>query len=561
MRYAKQTENDHEIAEGIEDSEDDIGSALEIVIKHVGEIGLYQRLLFVIMMPFGLVWSFAYFGQMFITATPQEHWCRVPELDGLSLELRRSLSVPKISDTEYDQCFMFDANWTQVLETMLAPDPNTPTIPCTNGWEFLFDDIPYSTIVNEREWVCDKASLVPWSQTISFFGSVVGGILCGTLADKYGRLPVLILANVLAFTGGVATVFTHDFWDFAICRFIVGMSCDSCFIMMYILVLEYVGTKYRSIVANTSIAMYFGGGCLLLPWISLWISDWKFISVAMSVPAVFALATPFVVPESTRWLISKGKTDEAVKVLKKFERINKSNIPDDVLENFIAVANKTKEKTESVLMIFKTPSLRVMVTLLIIAFMGVALMFDNVIRLSENLGLDFFVTFTVTSATEIPSIIILVLLLDRVGRRWFVTAPMMIAGVLCLAAAFVPRGLASVALAVSARFFNNMSYGTVIQWTPELLPTPVRASGASFVHISAFAAVMISPFIIYSDRVWEGLSLIIVGVIGIVASCVALLLPETKGRRMPQTLDNWETLASTTCFAKKTGTADKTDCR
>ncbi|XP_050352759.1 solute carrier family 22 member 3-like [Nymphalis io] len=483
----------------------DIGSALETVIKHVGEIGLYQRLLFLVMMPFGMVWSFVYFGQMFITATPQEHWCRVPELDGLSADLRRSLSIPKISDTEYDQCFMFDANWTQVLETMLAPDADTPTIPCSDGWEFLFEDIPYSTIVNEREWVCDKSSLVPWSQTISFFGSIVGGILCGTLADKYGRLPVLM-------------------W-------------------------------------NTSIALYFGGGCLLLPWISLWISNWKFLSLAMALPALLVLATPFIVPESARWLISKGKTDEAVKVLKKFERINQSKIPDDVLENFIAVANKSKEKEESVFMIFKTPSLRVMVTFLIISFMGVALMFDSVIRLSENLGLDFFLTFTVTSLTEIPSIIILVLLLDRIGRRWFVTAPMMIAGVLCLIAAFVPRGMASVALAVTARLFNNMSYGTVIQWTPELLPTSVRASGASFVHISAFAAVMLSPFIIYSDRVWEGLSLIIVGVIGIIASCVALLLPETKGRRMPQTIDNWETLAATTCFAKKQDAVNKTRCR
>ena len=53
-------------------------------------------------------------------------------------------------------------------------------------------------------------------------------------------------------------------------------------------------------------------------------------------------------------------------------------------------------------------------------------------------------------------------------------------------------------LAVMVRFFNNMAYGTVIQWTPEVMPTSVRASGASLVHVSAFAAVTLSPFIIYS---------------------------------------------------------------
>ncbi|XP_045457055.1 carcinine transporter-like [Melitaea cinxia] len=543
----------------IKQNTDDVGLALETIIKHVGELGLYQGLLFLIMMPFGMVWSFVYFGQMFITATPQEHWCRVPELEGLSVDMRRLLSIPKTSDNGYEQCAMFDRNWTQVLETLSPPDPATPTISCSKGWDFLFEDIPYSTIVNEREWVCDNADLVPWSQSISFVGSIVGGIICGILADRYGRLPALMLANILGCIGGVATIFTNEFWDFAICRFIVGMACDSCFLMIYILVLEYVGTKYRSLVANMSIAMYFGGGCLVLPWLALGISDWKNLSLVMALPMLLVLTTPFVVPESTRWLLSKGKIDKAVKILRKFERINKSKIPEDVLEKFISVANKTQEKDEGMLMIFKTPSLRVMVLFLIFAFVGVALMFDSLVRLSENLGLDFFVTFTVTSATEIPSIIILVLLLDRLGRRWFVMGPMVLSGVLCLITAFIPRGVASVALAVTARFLTNMSYGAVTQWAPELLPTAARASGASAVHLSTFAALVLSPFIIHSDRVWEGLSLIIVGVVGVAGGCMALVLPETKGRRMPQTIDDWTNLAATSCFAKKRVEADKTE--
>ncbi|OWR44035.1 organic cation transporter protein, partial [Danaus plexippus plexippus] len=136
------------------------------------------------------------------------------------------------------------------------------------------------------------------------------------------------------------------------------------------------------------------------------------------------------------------------------------------------------------------------------------------------------------------------------GRRYMVMGPMLIASILSLIAAFVPRGITSVALAVTARFFNNMAYSTVIQWTPELLPTPMRASGASFVHISAFAAITVSPFLIYSDRVWEGLSLILVGVIGVLAAGVALLVPETKGRSMPQTMDDWKTINNDTIFSR-----------
>ncbi|XP_045508777.1 carcinine transporter-like [Colias croceus] len=467
---------------------DNIGSALEAVIASVGELGLYQRLLCIVMLPFGFAWAFSYFVQMFITATPQEHWCRVPELASLDINLRRQLSVPSTGDYDVDNCMMFDGNWTQVLETLRPPDANTPLVPCQNGWEFILDDIPYSTVVSEREWVCDKASLVPWTQSISFLGSIVGGILCGTLADRYGRLPVLILSNI-------------------------------------------------------SIALFFGGGCILLPWIALWVSDWKLLMIVTSIPMIVGFLAPFVVPESVRWLATKGRIDKAVEVLKRFEKINGNKIPQNVMDQFILTARNTKDEDHGITLIFRTPSLRRMVLFLVFTFMSVAVMFDSIIRMSENLGLDFFVTFSITSATELPSIVVLLLLLDRLGRRWLVFAPMMAAGALCLITAFVPRGIISVSLAVVARFFNNMSYVAIIQWTPELMPTVVRASGASFVHISAFAAVIVTPFIVYSDRVWEGLSLIIVGVVGLSGASLALVLPETKGERMPQTLDEWEVMA------------------
>lgn len=57
------------------------------------------------------------------------------------------------------------------------------------------------------------------------------------------------------------------------------------------------------------------------------------------------------------------------------------------------------------------------------------------------------------------------------------------------------------ALAVAARFFNNMSYNTLIQWSPELLPTGLRGAGCSLVYVAAFSAVVFSPFVVYSVSV------------------------------------------------------------
>lgn len=66
------------------------GDVLDSVLSHVGDMGRYQKVLYVAMIPFGFIYAFTYFVQMFITVAPQNYWCRVPELAGLSMELRYS---------------------------------------------------------------------------------------------------------------------------------------------------------------------------------------------------------------------------------------------------------------------------------------------------------------------------------------------------------------------------------------------------------------------------------------------------------------------------------------
>lgn len=58
------------------------------LLPYVGEFGFYQRMLFLFMIPFSFFVAFVYFGQIFITFVPVNHWCRVPELENLTVEQR-----------------------------------------------------------------------------------------------------------------------------------------------------------------------------------------------------------------------------------------------------------------------------------------------------------------------------------------------------------------------------------------------------------------------------------------------------------------------------------------
>ena len=85
------------------------------------------------------------------------------------------------------------------------------------------------------EWVCENSALPTVAQSIFFVGAIFGGLIFGWIADKYGRIPALVGTNIAGFIAGIMTAFTGNFWQFAACRFLVGLAFDNCFTMMYIL--------------------------------------------------------------------------------------------------------------------------------------------------------------------------------------------------------------------------------------------------------------------------------------------------------------------------------------
>jgi len=72
-------------------------------------------------------------------------------------------------------------------------------------------------------------------QSLFFIGSVLGSLGLGIMADHIGRLPVVVLANALAFLGNIATSFTYHLPEFAASRLLAGLATDTNFFMMYII--------------------------------------------------------------------------------------------------------------------------------------------------------------------------------------------------------------------------------------------------------------------------------------------------------------------------------------
>lgn len=90
--------------------------------------------------------------------------------------------------------------------------------------------------------------------------------------------------------------------------------------------LELVGPEYRSFVTVMTCTFYTFG-IMMLAGVTYLVRDWVQMSVITSAPFLFYFLYMFVMPESPRWLLAKGKLEEALHILEIMARINNKKLP------------------------------------------------------------------------------------------------------------------------------------------------------------------------------------------------------------------------------------------
>lgn len=294
-----------------------------------------------------------------------------------------------------------------------------------------------------------------------------------------------------------------------------------------------------------SIAIFFTTASVSLPYIAIGLSDWRILAIVTSAPLALVVLSPWLVPESARWLVSQRRTTKAIEILKKFEKINKVTIKPEIYTEFRQTCERLAKEEEanssySILDLFRTPRLRNITILVIVIWMCISITFDGHVRNVGGFGLNVFHTFAVAAFTELPADVLLTYTLDVVGRRWMAFGSMVFSGVFSLVATLFEVGMYSAMMAIMGRLWVNIAYNIGLQYAAEILPTVVRAQGVSFIHIMGYFAAIISPFVVYLSHISTILPLIILGCISVFGGILALFLPETMDKALPQTLADGE---------------------
>ena len=115
-----------------------------------------------------------------------------------------------------------------------SPDPTWPAGKCLSGWEYQLENYHKSVTV-EFDWVCDQAWIPALSQTMFFFGAIPGVLVFGWFSDTYGRLPTIMISNIIALVAGIVTPFITGYYSFLALRFSMGLAYNTFITAPYIL--------------------------------------------------------------------------------------------------------------------------------------------------------------------------------------------------------------------------------------------------------------------------------------------------------------------------------------
>lgn len=510
------------------------------VLQEVGDFGIYQKLLCLfLVIPSASLCALVYFAQFFIIMVPDHH-CRLNKEETSNVTNISNFFDESPNISLHNQCEMFVYSASNGFSSNISTDANK-TVKCLYGWEYDFSEL-YPTIATEMDWVCDNDQLPYQSQTIFYIGTSIGCIIFGLIADRFGRRPSIILSYIIACVAGIASAFTTSFVGFNILRFFVGATIIPLSEDPYVLSLEYIGVKKRTIVIILWSMGYivFSAIC---PWIAYSLHDWRLLCILTSAPlAVIPILGKFI-PESASWLLTRGRKNEAVKLLKTVARVNRREYPEEFdvtcCEN---AATGEASLNVNALDLFRTPRLRRTTLVLALTWFIVYCCYHTNTQNASNLGTNIYDSFTYSALVEIPALFIILFGIDWLGRRWPVVFSALAACLAGLVIMILPRDATNTYLsfALIQRVTLATIYNIIMQYSAELLPTVVRGRGLAFLRFMGTLGLYLSPSIVYLSLKNPGLPLVVSGALLFVVAVISVTLPETLHQHLPHTIPEGE---------------------
>lgn len=336
-------------------------------------------------------------------------------------------------------------------------------------------------------------------------GCIVGCLWAGSLADKYGRKPGLVLAASIFAVSSLGMAFSQGLTTFVLMRFAagIGVGMASMLSPMYIAEVSPAHMRGRNVAINQLTIVF---GILVTNLVNYTLADsgpeaWRWMFGLGAVPSTLFFLGVLWLPESPRWLVKAGKPEQAKKVLDKIGNIAfAENTFNDIQKS---LKGNTKQSYKAVFAKSVRPAVVVGITLAVFQQLcGINVVFNYTSTIFESVGANLNQQLLETVSIGIVNLVFTLVAMwqvDKLGRR-----PLMLIGSLGLSIVYIvlafllqnqaSAGLVSIFVLLAIAMYATSLAPVTWVLISEIFPNNIRGVASSVAIVSLWGAYFILVF-------------------------------------------------------------------
>ena len=404
--------------------------------------------------------------------------------------------------------------------------------------------------------------------SVTFVGMMAGACLSGIMGDRYGRRFCYQFNLLIYGIASIAAAFSPSIYWLIFFRLVMGVGMGAEIVVGYGTLSEFIPPAWRgrfgtivNLIINSSLFL-----STLLGWVIVPRHGWRWMFAIAGVGSLVAWFLRKRMPESPRWLASKGREPEAIGVVESIEAacgvkpLATAAPPAEAQRNdAVAVAPSHLRDLFAPGMRARTASaITVLCVQFIAQFAFISWIPTFLVKEGHTISNSLGITAVMFAGGPVGSVIAF-LLTERMGRKWGIVAFSLICAGLGVSYAFAHTAItiASLGFAITACLYVLSSF-TIASYVPELFPTALRLRGTGLANTIGRAVSIGLPYVVaaaYAGTGIAGVLTLIVGTLLAQAVIVGIFGPETKNRSL-ESISTQADTALQTPVSRATARAD-----
>lgn len=394
----------------------------------------------------------------------------------------------------------------------------------------------------------------------AILGCIPGAMFAGSLSDRFGRRRLLFFCAILFAVSGLLSALPRTFAEFLAARFISGLGIGASSMICPVYIAEIAPEKWRG-----RLGALFQLGIVIGIFLTLFINKfvqglgddiwnttvgWRWMLGLEALPAIGFIALLLTVPESPRWLVQQGRSDEAITILEKVGGFGRARIEMTAMQ--LSLDQAEVSWRELFRGGFRRPLLIAVVLMACSQFCGInAVMYysTNIFTMAGG-GRDAAFSASVwVGLINLIFTFVAIAFVDRIGRKPLLLVGTAIQTISLSLVGWVfythQQGIALLLCVIVFIAAFAMAMGP-ISWLlcSEIFPNKVRGRAMSLaaltVWVSCFIVAQTFPALNSSPAVGPALTFWLYACISFFSFIFAwLLIPETKNRTLEQIEGMW----------------------